>query len=244
MKLTIFETGRPPGRLAQIYPGYGEMFVSLMSGADAALTFETVALIDGAAIPDADTIEAALITGSPLGVYDHAPWMDDLRELIRTLSRRRRPMIGVCFGHQLIADALGGVVRKSEKGWGLGRHVYDIAGAEDFMAGAEAAFSLVASHQDQVISPPAGARTLAQSAHTAHAMLVYDHAPIVSVQGHPEFSAPFAASLYNLRRGAVFTDDEADRAVESLASDCDGQLVAQWFARFLQKADSTREGAS
>jgi len=126
------------------------------------------------------------------------------------------------------------VVRKSEKGWGIGRHVYEILEADSFMREAGSCFSLVASHQDQVIEPPPGARTIARNAHTDHAMLVYETAPIVSVQGHPEFSEHFAAALYNLRRGAVFDEALADRAVESLAPGCDGALLAEWFARFLR----------
>ena len=70
-------------------------------------------------------------------------------------------MVGVCFGHQLIAQALGGTARKSEKGWGLGRHVYDVAAGNGLIDGRHIA--LACSHQDQVITPPAGATTILSS---------------------------------------------------------------------------------
>ncbi len=145
-------------------------------------------------------------------------------------------MIGVCFGHQIIADALGGDVRKSEKGWGVGRHTYEIVARPPWMEGAGDTFSLGVSHQDQVITPPPGAKTLARSRHTDHAMLAYDAAPAISLQGHPEFTDGFLAALYGARRGKTLSDDLADRAIESLAGPEDNALVGEWMAKFLRTA--------
>ena len=122
MRVTILETGRAPGRLSEEYPRYPDMFVSLLSKADQTLVFDSVALIDGEALPDVSRCEAVIITGSPAGVYDSTPWMDPLRVFIREAFATRKPMVGICFGHQIIADALGGQVAKSHKGWGIGRH--------------------------------------------------------------------------------------------------------------------------
>ncbi len=236
MRLTILETGRAPGRLSEDYPRYPDMFVALLSNADPSLRFDSVALVDGAALPDPRNCEAVLITGSPFGVYDSPPWMDPLRGFIRDAAGMATPMIGVCFGHQIIADALGGDVRKSEKGWGVGRHTYDITDARAWMTGAGARVSLSVSHQDQVITPPIGAVTLARSAHTDHAMLAYEGAPVISIQGHPEFSDTFVSDLWSARRGKALTDNEVDGAIASLAQPGDGDLVGSWMARFLRTA--------
>lgn len=238
MRITILETGRAPGRLSEDYPRYPDMFVQLLSTADKTLSFETVALPDGAPLPAPGDCEAVLITGSPFGVYESTPWMDPLREFIREAYREERPMVGVCFGHQVIADALGGVVRKSEKGWGIGRHTYDILSARPWMSGAGAALSLAVSHQDQVIEPPKGATTLARSAHTEHAMLAYEGAPVISLQGHPEFSNEFVGALYSARRGKTLTDAAVDAALKSLEQPEDNALVAVWMTRFLRQARS------
>lgn len=238
MKITVLETGRAPGRLADDFPLYPEMFAALLGGTDPGLAFETVSLVDGAGLPDPRGLEAALITGSPSGVYDQTSWMDPLRAFVRAAAEAGTPMIGVCFGHQIIADALGGDVRKSEKGWGVGRHAYDIVDRRGWMDGAGASFALAVSHQDQVIAPPAGAVTLARSAHTDHAMLAYETAPILTMQGHPEFSDAFAAALYGARRGKSLSDDLADAAVESLAQPHDNELVGEWMLSFLRAARS------
>jgi GMP synthase-like glutamine amidotransferase len=234
MRLTILEAGRAPGRLSEDYPHYPDMFVSLLSKADPSLRFEVVSLVNGAAPPDPSACEAVLITGSPSGVYDSTPWMDPLRGFIREAFARKTSMVGICFGHQIIADALGGDVRKSEKGWGVGRHTYDITGRRDWMADAGATVSLSVSHQDQVITPPPGAITLARSAHTEHAMLAYDGAPVISVQGHPEFSDMFVAALWSARRGKSLTDAQVDDAIASLARPGDSDRVGDWIVNFLR----------
>jgi GMP synthase-like glutamine amidotransferase len=96
--------------------------------------------------------------------------------------------------------------------------------------------ALSVSHQDQVITPPAGARTLARSAHTDHAMLAYETAPVMSLQGHPEFSDEFVAALYSARRGKSLTDAQVEGALASLNSPVDSALVGMWMVRFFRTA--------
>jgi len=236
MKVTILEAGRAPGRLSEDYPRYPEMFASLLSKVDESLRFETIALVDGAAPPDPAQCEAIVITGSPSGVYDQTPWMDPLRAFVREAFAAKTPVVGVCFGHQIIADALGGDVRKSPKGWGVGRHTYQITSRRPWMNEVGDTVSLSVSHQDQVLAPPSGAITLASSAHTDHAMLAYDNAPVISIQGHPEFNDAFVSALWSARRGKALSDDQVDAALESLAHPEDNSLVGEWMVRFLRSA--------
>lgn len=236
MKITILETGRAPGKLVNEYPRYPDMFASLLSPWGQDLAYESVGVLDGEVLPDASACEAILITGSPFGVYDSTPWMDPLRGFIRNAHKARIPMVGVCFGHQVIADALGGEVRKSEKGWGIGRHTYQITQPRDWMGEPRQEVSLAASHQDQVITPPKGAVTLARSAHTDHAMLEYADAPVVTFQGHPEFSDQYASALWEARRGKALSEVQVDRALASMALPGDGALVGNWIVRFLRTA--------
>ncbi|MEM6627287.1 MAG: glutamine amidotransferase [Pseudomonadota bacterium] len=232
MKIALLETGAPPDTIRDLFPSYADMFVDLVGAEIDGLTFEAHALMDGAPIPATDAYDGALVTGSRLGVYDEAPWMDVLKAHVREAAGLRKPMVGVCFGHQLIADALGGDVRKSEKGWGLGRHTYALKGAHPWIADPTDSFALAVSHQDQVLAPPADAETIASSEFTPHAALLYAGAPILSFQGHPEFNDSFAAALYNARRDNPLTDDQVDTAVESLAQPEDNSRVGRWIGRF------------
>jgi GMP synthase-like glutamine amidotransferase len=96
--------------------------------------------------------------------------------------------------------------------------------------------SLCVSHQDQVIEAPKGAATLARSEHTEYAMLAYDDAPVMSIQGHPEFSDDFVSALYTARRGKSLSNEAVDAALESLKRPEDNALVAEWMVRFLRSA--------
>lgn len=235
MKLTIIETGFPPPAIRDKYPGrYPLMFERLFHSVDPDMTFETVSVESGDALPDPETLEAILITGSAYGVYDDTPWMRQLKEWIGFAAEHQVPMIGICFGHQIIADALGGDVRKSDKGWGLGRHTYKLCFHPDWMTGAGETFSVGVSHQDQVLVPPADARVLASSEFTPNAALTYSRGPILSFQGHPEFSDRFLEELYEVRRGTRFSDEQVDAALSSFRTPDDNQLMARWMVAFLK----------
>jgi GMP synthase-like glutamine amidotransferase len=233
MRLTIIETGRPPAALQPCYPAYPTMFADLLSPHQDPLIPEVVALTDGQALPDPAGLEAILITGSPAGVYDPEPWIGPLERFIRAAAEVRTPQVGICFGHQIMAQAFGGVVEKSAKGWGVGRHTYEVTADAPWMDETKATrFALAVSHQDQVIRPPETARVIAASAHTEFAALDYTHAPALSFQGHPEMSAAFAGDLVRLRRGVRIPEPVADAALQSLEAPTDHALVAQWIVRF------------
>ena len=236
LKLTIIETGLPPLAIRDKYPkGYPAMFEALFRRVDPDMTFETVALESGDALPDPETLEAILITGSAYGVYDDVPWMRTLEEWIGFAAEQRVPMLGICFGHQVIASALGGDVRKAvEKGWGVGRHTYQVASHPDWMMPQAETFAVGVSHQDQVLSTPIGAEVLAGNDFAPHAALVYSRAPILSFQGHPEFSDEFLMDLYEARKGNPLTQEQVDQARESFRQPDDNTLMAKLIVDFLK----------
>lgn len=236
MKLTIIETGLPPEAIREDYPGgYPVMFERLFLGADPEMTFETVSVVKGDDLPDPESLEAILITGSAYGVYDDTPWMRASKEWIGFAAEHQVPMLGICFGHQLIADALGGDVRKSDKGWGIGRHTYKLAMKPDWMGeGAPDHFSVGVSHQDQVLIPPADARVVGGNEFAPHAALVYSRAPILTFQGHPEFTDGFMSDLYEARKGRPLTEEQVSEALESFSVPDDNDLMARWMVSFLK----------
>ncbi|MEO1015979.1 MAG: glutamine amidotransferase [Pseudomonadota bacterium] len=240
MKLTIVETGLPPAPIRADWPRYPEMFARLLSAADGDLSFESVALSTGAALPDPAGLDAVLITGSPSGVYDAEPWMGPLMDFIRWSAAAKTPLVGVCFGHQAMAQALGGRAAKSDKGWGVGRHDYEIVARPDWLDGGLPGFALGVSHQDQVLAPPPGARVVATSDFTPYAALSYETTPAISFQGHPEFEDDYSAALYTLRRGAPVPEALADAAIASLGAPHNNADVARWIARFLRETRETR----
>jgi GMP synthase-like glutamine amidotransferase len=144
-------------------------------------------------------------------------------------------MVGVCFGHPLIAQALGGVVRKSEKGWGIGRHVYQVAPGNNVIEGEQVARAC--SHQDQVIEPPADARTILFSDFTPHAGPLYANGVTLSVQPHPEFDVGYAYACCELREGRA-PDSVVRAGKASLAEPLDSARLGGAITRFLARDKS------
>jgi GMP synthase-like glutamine amidotransferase len=198
-------------------------------------TFEAIKLSDGQPLPDPATLDATLVMGSGAGVYDtHHSWMNPLRDYIRAAYAAKTPMLGICFGHQIIADALGGDVRKSEKGWGLGRHVYAVKTRPAQIGGTLPEFAIACSHQDQVITPPADAETFLASDFTPHAGLVYRNGAAMSLQPHPEFDDDYTLALAELRRGKA-SDEVIDTALASVGRKSDSSEMGGYLAAFLRR---------
>lgn len=235
MRIGIIETGRPPETLQAKHGSYPDMFIALLAESNPDLDFTTFAAIDGEVPDDPTACDGWLITGSRHGVYERLPWMEKLARLIRGAAAAKVPTVGICFGHQIMADALGGKVEKSDKGWGLGLHVYDVAGRPRFMPDAPARITVPAVHQDQVVALPDGATVVASSAFCPYAAIAYDDTGL-SFQGHPEFTEAYQRDLIAARRGSIIPAPAADAGLASLGvGKADSTLLARWIGQFLRR---------
>ena len=232
-RIAILETGAPPPALAETHGDYPAMFQALLGDDYAFDTFRS----QSGEWPDPDAFDAAIITGSAAGVYEDAPWIADLLDWIRA-ARGRTRLIGVCFGHQAMAQALGGRVEKSERGWGVGLHRYEVVAAEPWMAPPAPTIAIPVSHQDQVVERPADARVIVRSDFTPFAGLAWGD-DAISFQGHPEFTPAFAADLAAGRRDRIGAD-VVDPALESLERPNDRIRVGGWLRQFITGADPAR----
>ena len=223
MKIGILLTGHTPDTLLDEFGDYDQMFRTMLDGHGFA--FETFAVVDGEFPGDADAADGWLITGSRHGAYDDLPWIARLEDLIRSIHDRGLPLIGVCFGHQVIATALGGRVEKFAGGWALGRTDYDLNGTK---------LSLNAWHQDQVTRRPQGARVLVGNAFCENAILAYGDT-IWTVQPHPEFGAGFIRGLMRTRGTGVIPEDQLRLAGETLDGPVANGQIADHMAAFFLK---------
>jgi GMP synthase-like glutamine amidotransferase len=229
LRIAVLETGRPPEPLEPRFGRYPAMFEGLL-GVGAGRAFRSYDVTEGD-YPAPGEADALLVTGSPAGAYDPLPWIEPLKAFLR--ASRGLPMVGVCFGHQIMAEALGGHVEKYAGGWAVGLYRYHVVERQPWMDGA-ADFAIPASHQDQVVVQPPGTRVIARCDFTPFAALAYQGFPAISFQGHPEFDPSFAAALIEARRGVRFDEAFADAAVRSLGEPNDNRRVGAWIDRFLE----------
>jgi len=225
MKLAILETGRPPRDLPDQFGDYPSMFREMLGSEFEVENFDVQA---GHLPSNPGRHHTYLITGSPAGVYDPLPWIEPLKEFIRSVQGSK--IVGICFGHQVMAEALGGHVEKSDKGWGAGLHRYWLVRSEPWMDHGDT-IAVPASHQDQVVVQPPNTQVVAASPFTAYAALAWTDRPAISFQFHPEFSPAFAKVLIEKRYDSV---PDPDAAIASLDAPNDSARVGAWIRNFLK----------
>jgi GMP synthase-like glutamine amidotransferase len=232
MNLGILNCDRLSEEFAARYGQYPEMFALLLQSADPKMTFTVFEALQGQLPTDVYAADAYLITGSRHGVNDGYPWITQLESFVRTLHAAQKKVIGICFGHQLIAKALGGQVIKSPNGWGIGISQNHVIFHKLWMQPQQNQLNLLVSHQDQVITLPQGAQCLASSDFCPNYMIQIG-STLLSVQGHPEFTKAYAKDLMHSRAG-IIAQDVLTKGMQSLVLEHEHLLMAQWIVRFLQ----------
>lgn len=220
---------------AEFFPQYGdypEMFINLLRPLIPDLQMVAFDATKGKFPEPSATFNAYIISGSRHGVNDNLPWIALLEGVIKSLWHGKQKIIGICFGHQLVAKALGGKVITSEKGWGIGRSATQVLQRKQWMQPPKSLLNLLISHQDQVVELPGQAQVLAQNSHCPYYMLQIDNT-ILTIQGHPEYSKDYLRALINKRRER-YTSDVYAEAILSLEKEVDNALIAKWIHKFIE----------
>lgn len=223
MLIGILQCGHFPEELQGETGDYGALYQNFLSGRG--FDFEVYPVCDGIFPDGATACDGWLISGSKFGAYEDHDWIPRLEALIRDIRDAGRPLVGICFGHQIIAQALGGTVEKFDGGWGVGRTIYHFEDGDR---------ALNAWHQDQITALPPGARVLASSDHCRYAALAYG-SRIYSVQPHPEFDRREVAGLLRVK-GGVLDAATRDAAAAGLDLPVDNSAEADRIAALFQGA--------
>jgi GMP synthase-like glutamine amidotransferase len=223
MKIGILQTGHTHEALMPTTGDIGPHFTRMLDGFG--FTFAIYSVVDMEFPSTVTECDGWIITGSKHGAYDDEPFIQPLEDFIRDVYATDIPLVGICFGHQIIAQALGGKVEKFKDGWAVGNTLYDWNGET---------IALNAWHQDQVVGRPADATVLASNAFCENAALVYGKRAF-TVQPHPEYGQPFMSGLVEYRGKGVVPDALLDQARNDLDKPDDNSRIAAQIARFFKE---------
>ena len=235
MHIAILLAGHTNKAMPARFQDYNDMFSALFTSLPQGKTFHftTLAVVDDVFPQDINDYDGFLVSGSAYGVYDDAPFIPKLMTLIRQIHAAGKPLVGVCFGHQIIAHSLGGHAQKWDHGWGIGVKEMTMLDHPDWIDNKAETINLIHVHQDQVTRLPDGARPIASAAHCANAAFAIGD-NVFAVQGHPEFDVDYTDALADLltpKAGA----DCIQAARQSLSTPHDGKMVAGWILAFFAK---------
>ena len=220
MRIGILQTGLAPDALAADMGDYPDMFIQLLAGHG--FTFETYRVVEMQFPKDVHDADGWLLTGSKHGAYEDHPFIAPLEDFIRAAYAAAVPLVGICFGHQIIAQALGGKVEQFKGGWAVGATDYDFGGER---------LTLNAWHRDQVTQVPKDARVIASNDFCANAALIYNDRAF-TIQAHPEIRPEFVDGLMQTRGKGLVPDALMDRATKRLQDPLDDANIASKIAEF------------
>ena len=246
MRIGLLECDHVREKFQHIAGDYRVMFPALFK--DFALDWVFYDVINGQFPKSVQECDAYICTGSRFSVYDNEPWIVTLKTFVQILKKARKPFVGICFGHQMLAEALGGKVEKAAVGWCVGVHKFKVSsGVSSLECGvSNESFShstlrtlnltlhLMMMCQDQVQQLPEGAKVLASAADCPVAMMQIDDF-MLGIQAHPEFTIAYEAALIEARIERIGAE-KAEAALQTLTQKIDNQLTANWIISFIKSA--------
>ena len=239
MQIAILEAGRTNPDMPAEFHDYPDMFESLFANQpkNTNFSFSTIPVIDNVFPTSVNSYDGYLVTGSAYGVYDDATFIPSLMAFIQNIFDAGKPLAGICFGHQIIAHALGGHADKFHDGWSIGTIPIRMVGEADWIPAGVDQLELIHVHQDQVITLPPEAVRLAQSDFCKNAAFAIGR-QVFAIQGHPEFTPAYTNALIDIREDKIGKDRVAEARL-SLEKPHDGRRVGGWILDFFASHDRT-----
>jgi len=232
MKIAILQCGEVSKESESQAGCNSEMIKAMFDVTEGFFEFESFDCQDGCYPDDIDDYDFYITSGSKAGVYEDKVWIQRLIKFVRQLDNKKKKLIGICFGHQIMAMACDGMVEKSENGWGVGVAVNRVVSNPEWMSEKRAALNLPVSHQDQIITVPEDAQIIAESDFCPFFMVQWnDH--FLSTQGHPEWNREYSEIILARSKGTI-PNQLFQSALSSLHIKSDNTLFKRWIMDFVR----------
>ncbi|MCK4709876.1 MAG: GMP synthase [Gammaproteobacteria bacterium] len=230
MKIAILQCDDVLEKFQPEFGSYNGMIQNMINNMEGSFQFESLDCKQGQYPEDVDTFDFYITKGSKASVYEDEPWIQQLVDFVQKLDRQQKKLVGICFGHQVIARAKKQKVQKSTKGWGIGVAVNRIVNTPDWVTGQKHELNIIVSHQDQVMTLPDEAMVIAESDFCSHFVVQWNN-HFLSIQGHPEWNTNYSRTLMNDRR-AIIPAERIEAGLSSLTIQPDNKLFTQWILNF------------
>lgn len=232
MKAAILQCDEVLEKLQPRFGLYREMIQHMFESIGESIHFQSFDCRKDHYPSDIDDYDFYITTGSKASVYDDDPWIKNLIGFVQELDYRQKKLIGICFGHQIIAMAFNKMVSKADKGWGVGVAVNSICAVPEWMREKKDYLNIIVSHQDQVVSLPEGALIIAKSDFCPFFVVQWNN-HFLSIQGHPEWNTAYSEALIKERR-SIISNDRAELGLDSLRLNPDNKLFTRWVMDFVK----------
>ena len=230
MNIAILQCDDVLEKLRPDYGSYQHMIQHMFDDMEGSFNFEIFNCKQEQYPDDIHDFDLYITTGSKAGAYEDTPWIKQLIEFVRKLDHQQKKLIGICFGHQIIAIAKNQRVQRSPKGWGIGVAINRIVNTPAWMAKQKPALNIIVSHRDQIISLPSEARVIVESDFCPYFVVQWNR-HFLSIQGHPEWNTNYSRSLMNERR-AIIPAERIEMGLNSLCLEPDNKLFTKWILDF------------
>ncbi len=228
MTVGLLECDHVLDKFQHIAGDYHQMFATLFP----AIEMVPFDVCNGHFPTSVNECDAYLCTGSKYSVYDDIDWIKELQRFVQELYACEKVYVGVCFGHQMLGEALGGKVEKASVGWCVGAHDFQVTQPEKWMIPFQSAYSLLMMCQDQIITLPPDSTVLASTSGCPVSM-VRVGPRMLGLQAHPEFPVAYERALLEDRIGRIGVE-KVGIGVESLALPLDTERVGEWIGNFMR----------